>query len=91
MNMRTADAHPETNVNLELSINGQTISARPGTTVAALLMQLQIPNRKSISGEPRAPLCAMGICMECCATVNGVEHVPTCQLFVEQGMKIVTQ
>lgn len=35
--------------------------------------------RTSVSGEPRAPMCGMGICMECRATVDGVPHQRTCQ------------
>jgi hypothetical protein len=32
----------------------------------------------------------MGICMECCATVDGVNHVRSCQVIVRAGMEIVT-
>ena len=59
--------------------------------MAAALVQAGVPTRQSISGEVRSPLCAMGICMECCATVNGVPHVRTCQLLVEAGMDVITQ
>ncbi|MGC4001121.1 MAG: FAD-dependent oxidoreductase [Anaeromyxobacter sp.] len=41
--------------------------------------------RTSVSGEPRAPLCGMGVCMECRATVNGVAHQRTCQSIVGGG------
>jgi len=73
------------------TVNGTPVSAERGTTVAAALMQAGIASHKSVSGQHRSALCAMGICMECCATVNGVQHVRTCQVLVEPGMEIVTR
>jgi predicted molibdopterin-dependent oxidoreductase YjgC len=76
---------------LQLTVNGKLVSARHGATVAAVLMQAGAATRTSVSGEARNPFCAMGICMECCATVNGVQHVRTCQIPVEAGMEVVTE
>lgn len=75
---------------IHLVINGRSVSVAAGTSVAAALMQSGISARISVTGEPRAPLCAMGICMECCATVDGVPHVRTCQLTAEDGMQVST-
>lgn len=75
---------------IHLVINERPISVPAGTSVAAALMQSGIAARISVAGEPRAPLCAMGICMECCATVNGIPHVRTCQLTVQDGMQVST-
>jgi D-hydroxyproline dehydrogenase subunit gamma len=61
-----------------------------GTSVAAALLQAGVAAHTSVSAEPRAPLCGMGVCMECCATVNGLQHVRTCQLIVQPGMEVVT-
>lgn len=36
--------------------------------------------RLSVTGEPRGPLCGMGICFECRATIDGKPHVRTCQM-----------
>jgi D-hydroxyproline dehydrogenase subunit gamma len=71
------------------SLNGRAIVAAAGTSVAAAIMMHGAPCRIGVSGEPRGPLCGMGICMECCATVDGVEHVRTCQTLLEEGMEIV--
>ena len=76
---------------VELTLNCKTVVVRRGITVAAALMQAGIATRNSVSGEPRNPLCAMGVCMECCATVNGVPHVRTCQIVIEPGMILVTE
>ena len=75
---------------IHLVINERPVSVPAGTSVAAALMQPGISARISVTGEPRAPLCAMGICMECCATVNGVPHVRTCQLTAQDGMQVST-
>ena len=76
---------------LTLTINGNAVSVAEGTSVVAALLQAGIPARHSVTGEPRNPLCAMGVCMECCATVDGIKHVRTCQLIVRPGMGVATE
>ncbi len=73
------------------TLNGRAIVAPAGTTVAAAVMTQHAHCRIAVCGEPRGPLCGMGICMECCATVDGVEHVRTCQTLLRDGMEIVTE
>ena len=46
--------------------------------------------RRSVSGEPRGPLCGMGICFECRVTINGREHCRSCQIPCEPGMEVRT-
>jgi sarcosine oxidase subunit alpha len=73
-----------------------TIDARPlrvpeGTTIAAAILVANQPAfRRSVTGEPRGPLCGMGICFECRATVDGEPHRRTCQALVRDGMEVVT-
>lgn len=74
----------------EISLNGRIVRVLKGTSVAAAMMNEGEPCRTSVCGEPRAPLCGMGICMECRATVNGVLHRRTCQLMCTPGLEIVT-
>jgi predicted molibdopterin-dependent oxidoreductase YjgC len=74
-----------------LIINGQRVSVKPGTTVAAAVIQAGVMAfRQSVSGEPRGPLCGMGICFECRLTVNGHAHVRSCQVLCEPGMDVRT-
>jgi sarcosine oxidase subunit alpha len=73
-----------------ISINGKPVRVAAGTTVAAALMMANEPSRFSVRGEPRMPMCGMGICMECRATVNGVPYRRTCQIECESGMEVVT-
>jgi hypothetical protein len=72
-------------------VNGRALRAAPWSTVAAVLLTAGIPCRKSVSGEARTALCGMGICFECRATVNGLEHTRTCLLICEDGMVVETE
>jgi D-hydroxyproline dehydrogenase subunit gamma len=76
---------------LAVSLNGKALTVPAGTTVAvAVLIAGQSSFRRSVSGQPRGPLCGMGICFECRVTVDGVRHVKSCQTLCKQGMQIDT-
>ena len=75
---------------IDLTINGKPMRVAAGTSVAAALLMAGQPSRISVQGEARAPLCGMGICMECRATVNGVSQRRTCQVICEAGMEVTT-
>jgi hypothetical protein len=75
----------------DLFINTRPVSVEPGTTVAAaILIAGECAFRTSVSGEPRGPLCGMGICFECRVTINGLAHARSCQIVCRDGMKVVT-
>lgn len=76
---------------ISFTINGRPIEVAEGTSVAAALVMAGEACRFSVRGEPRAPLCGMGICMECRATVNGIRHQRTCQMVCAPAMKVVTE
>lgn len=76
---------------IALTVNGAEVSVAPGTTVASAILIAGSPARISVSGEPRAPLCGMGICFECRATINGRAHRRSCQVLCESGMDVCTQ
>jgi NADPH-dependent 2,4-dienoyl-CoA reductase/sulfur reductase-like enzyme len=74
-----------------LRVDGSSIAVAPGTTVAAALWSAGISScRRSLSGEPRGPVCGMGICFECRVTVDGVPHQRACILPCTQGMVVET-
>ena len=75
---------------IELLINGAPVSVAPGVTVASAIMIAGTPTRQSIIGEPRSPLCGMGICFECRATIDEVPHQRSCQVLCADGMKVRT-
>jgi sarcosine oxidase subunit alpha len=82
------DALSEQSVSVQL--NGKSLNVAEGTSVAAALLLAGQPSRISVTGEPRTALCGMGICFECRAIVNGIEHQRTCQLLCEHGMTVET-
>ena len=75
---------------LWITVNSKSVHVKAGTTVAAAVMMAGEPCRFSVSGEARGPLCGMGICMECRATVDSVPHRRTCQMMCAAGMEVVT-
>jgi len=74
-----------------ITVNGRGVRVSASTSVAVAIMMTNQPCRRSVRGEPRAPLCGMGICMECRATVNGIPHQRTCQVLCTPAMEVVTE
>lgn len=79
------------NDSLRITVNGKEVRASREMSVAAAVMMAGECCRLSLHGDPRSPLCGMGICMECRATVNGVKHQRTCQILCAPGMEVVTE
>ncbi len=76
---------------IQLRINGQNISVSAGTVVAAAVKQAGIKHfRTSVLKQFRAPLCGMGLCMECRVTINGRANQRSCQTLCESGMEVTT-
>ena len=73
-----------------LRVNGNTVSVATGATVAVAVALAGSPCRTSVTGEPRGPLCGMGICFECRVSINGQKHCRSCQTICEQGMDVRT-
>jgi D-hydroxyproline dehydrogenase subunit gamma len=76
---------------VEIVINGSRRRVAADVTLAAALINDGITTfRRSVSGEPRGPLCGMGICFECRVTVDGVAHRRACLEPVRPGMVVST-
>ena len=75
---------------IQVHVNDAALSVPQGCTVAVAIAIAGVACRTSVSGEKRGPLCGMGICFECRATVNGMLHTRTCQLLCEPAMDIRT-
>jgi aerobic-type carbon monoxide dehydrogenase small subunit (CoxS/CutS family) len=74
-----------------ICLNGDELKVPSGITVAVAMLQLnELHFRTSVTGEPRAPLCGMGICYECRVTIDGHAHVRSCQIMVRAGMQVRT-
>jgi len=76
---------------VSLSVNGAIVTVARGAMISAAVASAGVSAfRKSVTGEPRGPLCGMGICFECRVTVNGRAHVRSCQAVCEDGMEVRT-
>jgi aerobic-type carbon monoxide dehydrogenase small subunit (CoxS/CutS family) len=76
---------------LELTVNGRRVQVPVGSVVAvAVALADGDAYRHSATGEPRAPLCGMGVCFECRVTINEQAHCLSCQTVCEEGMEVVT-
>jgi len=74
-----------------VTVNGMPVTVTAGATVAVAMVIAGQACRTSASGEPRGPLCGMGICFECRAVVNGRLHSRSCQILCEPGMEVRTE
>lgn len=76
-----------------LTVNGATVTARAGETLALVLLERGVAcfNVNPVSGEDRLPYCMMGSCFECRIVVDGVRDVLACRTVVRDGMVIEKQ
>ena len=76
---------------VKLSVNGVAVVEPAGAMVStAVAMAGVSAYRRSVSGEPRGPLCGMGICFECRVTIDGRAHCRSCQVVCRPGMEVRT-
>ena len=71
-------------------VNGASIMVPVNSTVAVAIAIAGRPCRTSVTGEPRGPLCGIGIFFECRAIVDGIPHSRTCQILCEPNMEVST-
>lgn len=76
-----------------LTVDGRSIAAREGDTVAAALLAAGVVafRETPVSGAPRGPLCLMGVCFECLVTIDGAGSRQACLTLVADGMVVETQ
>lgn len=73
---------------IRLTIDGQSTLVPDGFTVAAALSLSGLDIcRYSVTQQPRAAFCGMGICQECRVTINGQRRL-ACQTLCQSGMCI---
>ena len=72
-------------------VDGRAVTVEAGAMVStAVAMAGTAAFRRSVRGEPRGPLCGMGICFECRVTIDGREHCRSCQIPCAEGMEVRT-
>ncbi len=79
---------------VRVELDGSPVLARDQETVAGLLLRIATPESyrvSVVSGQPRAPLCMMGVCFECLIEVDGQANQQGCLISVREGMRIRRQ
>ena len=74
-----------------LHIDGQLVRVKAGSSVAAALRVAggMGAARTSVTGQPRAPFCGMGVCQECRVQIDGRRRL-ACQTVCAEGMRVET-
>jgi len=75
---------------IEITVEGRHVPAREGETLATALLNAGVVafRRTPASGQPRAPLCLMGVCFDCLVEVDGAQNVQSCMVEVRAGMQV---
>jgi len=73
---------------VRIQIDGAPMDVPRGSTIAAALGTGTV--RRSVSGQPRAPLCGMGVCHECRVQVGGVQQL-ACMTPCAEGQVVDTR
>jgi len=74
---------------IAFTLNGRPAAAAAGCSVAvAVLVNGVTEFRRSVTGQPRGPVCGMGICYECRVTIDGRPHQKSCQVPLAPGMVV---
>ncbi|MFD4757784.1 2Fe-2S iron-sulfur cluster-binding protein [Streptomyces sp. NPDC058439] len=73
-----------------ISVDGEPVRACTGETVASAMLAAAAAFERDRIGAPRAPLCNMGTCFECAATVDGRPLTRTCLVPAREGLIIET-
>lgn len=76
-----------------VTIDGIPLDVPVYTTAAAAVARRYgvRGTRVSVSGQPRAALCGMGVCQECRVTIDEAAHALACQTICRDGMTIGTE
>lgn len=78
---------------MEIVVDGRTVEALPGQTVAAALLAAGKDSWRQTRGadQPRGVFCGIGACFDCLVVVNGIPDVRACQRRLVAGDTITTQ
>ncbi|AOD14397.1 2Fe-2S iron-sulfur cluster-binding protein [Xanthomonas fragariae] len=75
---------------VRLHVDAQPVEVPAGASVAAAVAQATLHFRQSCSGQPRAPLCGMGVCFECRVRIDGIGQQRACLVGARDGMQVRT-
>lgn len=75
-----------------IRVDGQSLAARRGQTVAAVLIGAgRLVLRRTASGAARGVFCGMGVCYDCVVTIDGVPDQRACMTPARPGMSVHLQ
>ena len=77
---------------LRLTVDGKTVTARPGDSVATALLAAGYRSfaRNPATGAPNAAHCLIGQCFGCLCTIDGRPQSQACLTPVAEGMVVET-
>ena len=83
----------ETKGEIPIVVDGKTLFAREGETVAAALLAngIRVFRHTAKRHEPRGLFCGIGQCTDCVMEIDGVPNQRTCMTIVRAGMVVNTQ
>jgi D-hydroxyproline dehydrogenase subunit gamma len=77
---------------IRIRVDGEPLECDAGVTVLVALWNAGVRAvRGSVSGEPRGPLCGMGVCFECRVTIDGLPQRRACLETVRDGLEVGTR
>lgn len=94
--MSAAESQPEYRiqrahaVRVHILVNGHTLEAREGESVAAALLAAGVRTLRTAPrrGEPRGLFCGIGQCYDCLVEIDGEPGQRACMTRVRPGMSI---
>jgi D-hydroxyproline dehydrogenase subunit gamma len=83
----------EDGVRITLRVDGHTIEARAGDSVAAAMLAAGMIRTRVTAGleAPRGPHCLIGACFDCLVSIDGVGNRRACMVEAADGMDVRTE
>jgi predicted molibdopterin-dependent oxidoreductase YjgC len=77
----------------EITVDGRTVTAYLGETVASALFAagIRVLRHTAKQGKPRSVFCGIGVCYDCLITVNGDPNQRACMTFAKPGLVVTRQ
>jgi hypothetical protein len=77
---------------LALTLDGAPLTARPGQSVGAALIEAGVRSWRTTrrGGRPRGLFCGIGVCFDCLLVVDGVPNQRACLVPARDGMRLET-
>jgi sarcosine oxidase subunit alpha len=78
---------------VRILVDGRPLDVEAGISVVAALWNagVRAARASAVAGEPRGPLCGMGVCFECRVTIDGAPQRRACLETVREGMEVGTR